>query len=57
MTEPNHLATTLARTELEAAALRFAQACSGELLPSSEVHAALLDAAVRYCVASGHPRE
>jgi hypothetical protein len=57
MTEPNHLAETLTRVELEAAALRYAQTCSSELLPSTEVHAALLDAAVAYCVTCGHPSQ
>jgi hypothetical protein len=57
MTEPNHLAETLARVELEAAALRYAQACNSPLLPAPDVRAALLDSAIAYCVASGHPRE
>jgi hypothetical protein len=55
MTEPNNFAVSLARAELEAATLRFAVGASGEMLPTPAAIADLLDAAVRYCVASGHP--
>jgi hypothetical protein len=55
MTEPTYFAQSLARAELEAAALRYAAAASGETLPTPAVIADLLDSAVRYCVASGHP--
>ena len=55
--DTSNFAVSLARHELEAAALRFALACSGDLLPTPEVHGTLLDAALRYCRACDHPSQ